>query len=109
MLLGNNHFQMVVCGVFFQLFFKVATAQLFAEQRELHILQRNAVLGNGHYLILIRTDIHHIALVIEVVQRMQLQKLLPETPRIAAAVNIACLALYEFQKVNELLNGGRVG
>ena len=72
MLLGNNHFQMVVCGVFFQLFFKVATTKLFTEQRKLDILQRNAILGNCHYLILIRINIHHIALVIEVVQRMQL-------------------------------------
>ena len=100
---------MVVCGVLLQLFFKVATAELFTEQWKLDISQGNGVLGNRQYLIFIRTDIHHIALVTEVVQRVQLQKLLPETPSIAAAVYIARLALYQFQEINELLNGSRVG
>ena len=40
--------------------------------------------------------------------RVQFHKLLRKTPRIAAAVNIACFVLYGFQEVCKLLYGGRV-
>ena len=100
---------MVICGVFLQLFLKVRSAVLLAEQGKFHVLQGYGVLIKSGNLIFVRTDIHHIALVVEVTERVQFHKLLSETPRIAAAVNIARPALYQIQKVDKLLHGGRVG
>ncbi|MCB6414106.1 hypothetical protein LI221_03335 [Faecalimonas umbilicata] len=107
--LGHDHFQMVICGIFTELFFKIGSAELLSEQRELHILQGNGVLVKGKHLIFVRTDKYPVAFVVEVAKRVQLHKFLPETPRIAAAVNIACFSLYQSQKIYELLYGGRVG
>ncbi len=45
---------------------------------------------------------------VEVAERVQLRKLLRKTPRIAAAVNIACPALHQFKEIKELLHGGGV-
>ncbi len=46
---------------------------------------------------------------VEVAERVQLHKLLRKTPRIAAAVNAARLALYQRKEVHKLLYSGRVG
>ena len=67
-----------------------------------------AVILNRSNYIFIRTDIYHIVLVVEVAKRIQLQKLLRKTPRIAAAVNIRSFTLYQSKEVNELLNSSGV-
>ena len=73
---GNDCFQMVVCRVFSELFFKVGTAHFLAEQRKFHIPQGYGVLVKVGNLIFICTDIHHIALMVEVAKRVKLRKLL---------------------------------
>lgn len=53
-------------------FFKVGSAVFLPQDRELGILQINLFLGKCCNLIFIRTDIHHIALIVEVAKWVQL-------------------------------------
>ena len=109
LLLGDDRFQMVVSRIFTELFFKVGTAVFLAEQRKFHIPQGYGVLVEVGNLILVRTDIHHIALMVEVAKRVKLRKFLRKPPRIAAAVNARSLPLHQFKEIKELLHGGRLG
>ena len=109
LLLGNDSFQMVVSRIFTELFFKVGTAHFLAEQGKFHIPQGYGVLVEVGNLVFVRTDIHHIALMVEIAERVKLRKLLRKTPRIATAVNACSLPLYQFKEIKELLHGGRLG
>ena len=106
---GNDCFQMVVSRIFTEFFFKVGTAHFLAEQGKFHIPQGYGVLVKVGNLVFVRTDIHHIALMVEVAKRVKLRKFLRKTPRIAAAVNARSLPLHQFKEIKELLHGGRLG
>ena len=109
LLLGNDNFQMVVCGIFLEFFFKILSAVFLAEQRKLCISERHGVFVKICDFVLICADIHHIALIVEIAKRMQLPQFLGKFPRIAAAENRCRFPLYLGQKIKELLNGSRVG
>ena len=63
---------MVVSRIFTELFFKIGSAVMLSQNRELCILQINIVALKGCDLIFIRTNIDRIALMVEVAHRMQL-------------------------------------
>ena len=109
LLLGDDGFQMVVGRIFTELFFKVGTAHFLSEQGKFHIPQGYGVLVKIRDFVFVHTDIHHIALMVEVAKRVKLRKLLRETPRIAAAVNACSLPLHQSKEVYKLLHGGGVG
>ena len=109
LLLGHDNFQMVVCGIFLELFLKILSAVFLAEQRKLCISERHGIFVKICDFVLICTDIHHIALVVEIAKRIQLPQFFGKFPRIAAAENRCCFPLYLGQKIKELLNGSGVG
>ena len=63
---------MVVGRIFFQLFLKVGSAELFAKQGELHIPQGYRIFIKSGNFVFIRPDIDHIILVKEIIYRVQL-------------------------------------
>ena len=72
LLLGHDNFQMVVCGIFLELFLKILSAVFLAEQRKLCISERYGAFVKICDFVFVCADINHIALIVEIVKRMQL-------------------------------------
>ena len=72
LLLGHDNFQMVVCGIFLELFLKILSAVFLAEQRKLCISERYGAFVKICDFVFVCADINHIALIVEIVNRMQL-------------------------------------
>ena len=106
--LGHNDFQMVIGRVFPELFLKIRPAHFLAKQRELHITQRNSVLGERHDLILICAEKYPVVLVEHIADRVQLRQLLRKPIPVAAAVNTGSLTLHQSKEVDEVLHSGRL-
>ena len=109
LLLGHDDFQMVICRIFLELFLKILSAVFLAEQRKLCISERYGVFVKICDFVFVCTDIHHIALIVEIAKRIQLPQFLGKFPRIAAAENRCRFPLYLSKKIKELLNGSGVG
>ena len=99
---------MVVGRVFPELFLKIRPAHFLAKQRELHITQRNSVLGERHDLILICAEKYPVVLVEHIADGVQLRQLLRKPIPVAAAVNTGSLTLHQSKEVDEILHGGRL-
>ena len=106
--LGHDDFQMVVGRVFPELFLKIRPAHFLAKQRELHITQRNSVLGKRHDLILICAEKYPVILVEHIADGVQLRQLLRKPIPVAAAVNTGSLTLHQSKEVDEVLHSGRL-
>ena len=70
LLFGHDNFQMVVCGIFLELFLKILLAVFLAEQRKLCISERYGVFVKICDFVFVCADINHIALVVEIAKRM---------------------------------------
>ena len=68
----HNYFQMVICRVFSELFFKIGSAVMLPQNRKLGVLQIHTLIINGRDLIFVRSDINRIALTVEVTHGMKL-------------------------------------
>ena len=106
--LSHDDFQMVVGRVFPELFLKIRPAHFLAKQRELHITQRNSVLGERHDLILICAEEYPVILMEHIADGVQLRQFLRKPIPVAAAVNTGSLTLHQSKEVDEVLHSGRL-
>ena len=104
----DDDLQVVIGRIFTELFFKIRPAHFFSKQGKFRILKGYSSFIKGRYFIFICSQIHRISLMIEVADRVKLQKFLGKAPCIAPAVNADGLPLHFRQKIKHLLDSGRL-